>query len=164
MKTSTKNLALCALFSALALALSWAESFLIVPVPLPGVKLGLSNIVTLFALYTLGAPSAFAVLLVRCTLGAFFAGSISSLLFSLCGGMLALSLMTLLHKTRLSIYGVSLAGAAAHNVGQVISAMLVLGSFAPVGYLPFLLLISLVTGALSGFLTTLVYRSVHRYI
>ena len=93
MKISSKNLALCALLAALALALSWAESFLILPLPIPGMKLGLANIVTLYALYALGFPAALSILLVRCTLGAFFAGSISSLFFSLGGGLLALAIL-----------------------------------------------------------------------
>ena len=163
MKISTKKLALCALLSALALALSWAESFLILPLPVPGMKLGLANIVTLYALYTMGFPAALSILLVRCTLGAFFAGSISSLLFSLGGGLLALAVMAILRKTRLSIYGVSLCGAAAHNIGQVLAALAVLQSAAPVGYLPILLILSLFTGALCAFCAASVYRATYRY-
>ena len=164
MKISSKTLALCALLAALALALSWAESFLILPLPVPGMKLGLSNIVTLYALYTLGFPAALSILLVRCTLGAFFAGSISSLLFSLMGGLFALAMMALLSKTQLSIYGVSLCGAAAHNIGQVLAAILVLRSAAPVGYLPLLLILSLFTGALCAFCAASVHRATYRLI
>ena len=71
MKTTTRQLTLCAMLTALALALSWAERFLPLSllIPLPGIKLGLANIVTLFALYALGAPQAFAILLCRCFLG-----------------------------------------------------------------------------------------------
>lgn len=163
MKISTKSLALCALFSGLALALSWAESFLMLPLPIPGMKLGLANIVTLYALYTIRFPAALFILLVRCVLGAFFAGSVSSLLFSLGGGLLALGAMALLRTTRLSIYGVSLCGAAAHNMGQVLAAVAVLQSAAPVGYLPFLLILSIFTGALCAFCTAAVYRATYRY-
>ena len=162
MKRSAKNLALCALLSALALALSWAESFLILPLPVPGMKLGLANIVTLYALYTLGFRPALSILLVRCTLGAFFAGNVSSLLFSLGGGLLALVIMALVRKSRLSIYGVSLSGAAAHNIGQVLAAILVLRSVAPVAYLPFLLLLSLFTGAFCAFCAASVCRAIPR--
>lgn len=92
MKIKTRELTLCAVLSALALALSYMESFfpLVLLVPLPGVKLGLANIVTLYALYALDFPSALAILLVRCTLGALFAGNASALLFSLLGGLSAL--------------------------------------------------------------------------
>ena len=76
MKIKTRELTLCAVLAALALALSYMESFfpLVLLVPLPGVKLGLANIVTLYALYALGFPSALAILLVRCTLGALLRG------------------------------------------------------------------------------------------
>ena len=143
MKIKTRELTLCAVLSALALALSYMESFfpLALIVPLPGVKLGLANIVTLYALYAIGFPSALAILLVRCTLGALFAGNASALLFSLLGGLSALLVMALLSGAKkLSIFGVSIAGAAAHNCGQVCAALITLGSTAPLYYLPFLLL------------------------
>ena len=159
MKITTKQLTLCAVLSALALALSYMEAFfpLALLVPLPGVKLGLANIVTLYAL---DFPSALCILLVRCTLGALFAGNASALLFSLFGGLSALFVMALLRNAKgLSIFGVSIAGAAAHNCGQVCAAMLTLGSSAPLYYLPFLLLVSLFTGALSGLITACLFRA-----
>lgn len=162
MKITTKQLTLCAVLAALALALSYIESFfpLTLLIPLPGVKLGLANIVTVFALYTLGSPMALCILLVRCTLGALFAGNASALIFSLLGGFSAMLVMIALHRSRrLSIFGVSIAGAAAHNCGQVCAAMLTLGSTAPLSYLPFLLLVSLFTGALSGFIAALLFRA-----
>ena len=158
----TKQLTTCAVLSALALALSYMESFFPLPllIPLPGVKLGLANIVTLFALYALGSSSALAILVVRCLLGAMFAGNASALLFSLLGGLCAMLLMIALHKIpALSVYGVSIGGAAAHTCGQVAAAMLTLGSAAPLTYLPFLLLLSPFTGALTGFIATLLFRS-----
>ena len=151
MKIKTRELTLCAVLSALALALSYMESFfpLALIVPLPGVKLGLANIVTLYALYALGFSSALAILLVRCTLGALFAGNASALL-----------VMALLSGAKkLSIFGVSIAGAAAHNCGQVCAALITLGSTAPLYYLPFLLLVSLFTGALSGLITAFLFRA-----
>ena len=162
MRISTKQLALCAVLSALALALSYLESFfpLALLVPLPGVKLGLANIVMLYARCTLGFSSAMCVLLARCALGALFAGNASALLFSLLGGVAALLMMALLRRAgRLSIFGISIAGAAAHNCGQVCAAMLTLGSEAPLYYLPLLLLVSLFTGALSGSVTALLLRA-----
>ena len=125
MKIKTRELTLCAVLAALALALSYMESFfpLALIVPLPGVKLGLANIVTLYALY-------------------------------------ALFVMALLSKSKkLSIFGVSIAGAAAHNCGQVCAALITLGSTAPLYYLPFLLLVSLFTGALSGLITAFLFRA-----
>ena len=128
----TKQLTTGAILAALALALSYVEGMFPLPVPLPGFKLGLANIVTLFALYTLGAPSALAILLVRVLLGAMFAGNASALLYSLLGGFAAMAVMIALSRfPKLSVYGVSVGGAAAHNIGQVAAAMLTLGNAAP---------------------------------
>ena len=162
MKLNARSIALCAVLTALALGLSTLESLFPVTliVPLPGVKLGLANIVTVYALYALGASSALAILVVRCLLGSLFAGNASALLFSLLGGLAAMLVMIALHALpRLSVYGVSVGGAAAHNCGQVAAAMLTLGSAAPLAYLPFLLLVSVFTGALTGFVAALLFRA-----
>ena len=152
----TKQLTTGAILAALALALSYVESMFPLPVPLPGFKLGLANIVTLFALYTLGAPSALAILLVRVLLGAMFAGNASALLYSLLGGFAAMAAMIALSRARgLSVYGVSIGGAAAHNVGQVAAAMLTLGNTAPAAYLPVLLVVAVFSGALTGLICSL---------
>ena len=162
MKIATKKIALCAVLTALALGLSTLEnlfpiSFLI---PLPGVKLGLANIVTVFALYELGALPALLILIGRCFLGALFAGNFNALLFSLMGGLLAMLVMIgLKHLPALSLYGVSIGGAAAHNVGQICAAMINLGNTLVLGYLPLLLAVSLFTGALTGFVSSLLFRA-----
>ena len=111
---STRQLALCAVLTALALGLSTLENLFPVTllIPLPGVKLGLANIVTVFALYQLGALPALAILTARCLLGGLFAGNASAMLFSLLGGLTAMLVMILLRRLRcLSIYGVSIGGA-----------------------------------------------------
>lgn len=151
--TKTKQLALCALMTALALALSYAERFLPLQllIPLPGVKLGLANIVTLVALYLLKNRHAFAILLLRCFLGAVFGGGISGLAMSLTGGSLALSIMALGKKCGIfSVYGVSILGAAFHNIGQILAAMVLMNSVYVGAYLPYLLLVALVSGAVTG--------------
>ena len=160
MNIPTKTITTCAVLASLALALSYLESFFPPLLPLPGIKLGLANIVTVYALYTLGAPSALAILVVRCLLGALFAGNVSALIFSLFGGLAAMLVMIALHALpRLSVYGVSVGGAAAHNCGQVAAALLTLGSRAPLAYLPILLVVSVFTGALTGFVSTLLFRA-----
>ena len=162
MKWNPRSIALCAVLTALALGLSTLENLFPVTliVPLPGVKLGLANIVTVFALYELGAVPALTILTARCLLGGVFAGNLSALLFSLLGGFTAMLVMIALHALpRLSVYGVSVGGAAAHNCGQVAAAMLTLGSAAPLAYLPFLLLVSVFTGALTGFVAVLLFRA-----
>lgn len=165
MKLDTHKLALCAVLTALALTLSYLENFFptVLLIPLPGIKLGLANIVTVFALYYLGAGSALLILLARCFLGAMFAGNAAALIFSVMGGVLAMLVMILLHRIPfLSIYGVSIAGAAGHNIGQVGAAILTLGSTAPLAYLPLLLIVSLFTGTLTGFMAALLFSAMDK--
>lgn len=148
-----KKIAFCAVMLALALALSYLERFipLQLVIPMPGIKLGLANVVTLVALYRLRGRYAFAILVPRCILGAVFGGGMTGLLFSLTGGILALVTMLLARKTPLfSVYGVSILGAAAHNIGQIAAAMVLLRSVYVAAYLPWLLLAAIVTGILTG--------------
>ena len=165
MKYNVHHLALCAVLTALALALSYLENMLptALLVPLPGFKLGIANIVTVFALYYLGPADALAILFARCLLGSMFAGNVSALIFSLMGGILAMLIMILLHRLPgLSIYGVSIAGAAGHNTGQVLAAVLMLGSSAALAYLPVLLIVSLFTGTLTGFVAALLFAAMDK--
>ena len=100
------------------------------------------------------------ILLARCLLGAVFAGNMSALIFSVLGGVTAMAVMILLSRCgRLSIYGVSVGGAAAHSCGQVAAAVLTLGNTAPIYYLPVLLGVSLFTGALTGLIAACLFRA-----
>ena len=158
----TKKITLCAILVALALLLSLLER--LIPLsylfPLPGVKLGLSNLVTLFALYCLGLPYAFTVLILRCVLGSIFGGSLTSLAYSLSGGILSLCISYLAKGTRFfSVYGVSILGSAAHSIGQILAASLLLGSMSAFGYLPVLLFVSILTGFLIGSLGALLIKN-----
>lgn len=158
----TKRIALGAVLTALALGLSVMENLFPVTaaIPLPGVKLGLANIVTLFALYELGAVPALSILIARCLLGSLFAGNFSALLFSLMGGVCAMLVMIALKSCRrLSIFGVSIGGAAAHSIGQIGAAIITLGDAAVLGYLPVLLGVSLITGTITGLVAALLFRA-----
>ena len=149
---ATKTLAQSAVLVALALALSYTERFipLQLVIPLPGVKLGLANIATLVALYALGWQKTIPIVVVRCFLGALF-GGLTGILFSLTGGLISLSVMAVCKKASLfSIYGVSILGAAAHNIGQILAAMALMGSVYVWAYLPYLLLIAIFTGTATG--------------
>ena len=139
--------------TALALALSYAERWipLQAAVPVPGIKLGLANIVMLLALQLLPVRFAYWILIPRCILGAVFGGGITGLAFSLCGGLLAVTVMALFKRVRLfSVYGVSVLGAAAHSIGQILAAMVLMRSVYVGAYLPYLLAASTVTGLLTG--------------
>lgn len=161
MRTKTRDITLCAMLVALSLALSLAERMIPLEavIPLPGVKLGLANIVTMFALYELGGRYALAVLVCRCALASLFGGGFTALAFSLAGGLLALAAMALAKRAPfLSVYGVSLCGAACHNAGQILAAMALLRSVTVAAYLPFLLLVSVGTGLLTGFAASCTFR------
>lgn len=159
-----KRLTRDALLVALALALSYLERLLplqAVLLPLPGVKLGLANVVTLYALCRFSLPETLGIVLCRCLLGALFGGGITGLLFSLLGGILAALTMKLTIRRlgqAFSLLGVSILGAAAHHVGQILAAMLTLASWAPLAYLPALLLSALAMGSVTACLTAGVLR------
>ena len=149
----TRQIAQCSVFIALALVLSYIERFIPLQmfIPLPGIKLGLANIVTLVALYLLGKGSAVTILVLRCVLGAVFGGGITGLMFSLTGGIFSVAVMAMVRRVPcFSIYGVSILGAAAHNVGQICAAMVLMQSVYIIGYLPYLLLVGLFTGFATG--------------
>lgn len=165
MNTNVRRLTRCAVLTALALAISVAEGLfpLTVLIPLPGLRLGLANLVTIFALCRLSPRESFAILLSRCLLGALVGGNLTALAFSLTGGILAFLVMwALLHVGGLSLFGVCVAGAAAHNCGQILAAMGVMASSAIALYLAPLLLASVVTGAVTGAASLLLVRRVPR--
>lgn len=157
----TKKLTMRALLISLALVLSYVERFIPLQllVPLPGIKLGLANIVTLTVLLFWGVRDAFGILILRCVLGAIFGGGVSALAFSLAGGMLSMAVMVGARKIPVfSIYGVSILGAAAHNVGQIGVAMVLMNSVYVLGYLPYLLLVAVFMGFVTGAVSAGVYR------
>ena len=161
-----RKLTYMAVLTAVALTIFVLEAQLPPLAPVPGIKLGLANIVTVFALYALGPGQALLILAGRCLLGAVFAGNMNALIFSLLGGFSAMLVMIGLSRCRkLSIYGVSIGGAAAHNCGQITAACLTLGSGAPLYYLPILLGASLVTGAVTGLAAACLFRALaHTHI
>jgi heptaprenyl diphosphate synthase len=147
-----KKLVLLGVLTSLALALSYVERFipLGLVIPVPGIKLGLANIVTVAVLYMFGPLPAIAVAVVRCVLGSFFGGSVSALMFSLSGALLSWAAMSAAASAKVfSVFGISVWGAAFHNVGQICAAALVMGG-AVVYYLPYLLAVSLLTGFITG--------------
>ena len=148
----TRKLALMALLTAIALTIFVIEAQIPAPVPVPGVKLGLANIITLITMLLLGKREAGAVLLVRVLMGAMFAGSPSTLLFSAAGGALAYLLMCLLAERfgpdRLWI--VSALAGIAHNAGQLLACALVVKTPGVFAYAPVLAASGVITGVFTG--------------
>lgn len=148
-----KRLALASMYTALAFIFSYIEWLLPIPMPFPGMKLGLANIVIVICLYHLGMTTALTVSLVRLMLGAFTFGNLSMLLYSLCGGMFSFFIMVLFKKINFHIYSVSAMGGIFHNIGQLLVAGLMLSSSAIINYFPFLFLSGIITGYLIGFIS-----------
>lgn len=149
----TRKLALMALLTAIALTIFVIENQIPAPVPVPGVKLGLANIITLIAIPLLGRKEAGAVLLVRVLMGAMFAGSPSTLLFSATGGLFAYLVMCL----TVGLFGenqlwiVSALAGIAHNAGQLLACALVVKTPGVFAYAPILAASGVITGVFTGF-------------
>lgn len=159
--TPTKRLVLISLFVAQAAALNILERYIMIPMVFPGVKLGLANIFTLLGILLLGWKEAFTIVVLRCSLAAIMGGNPFSFLFSITGGLLSTLVMVLLWKkfsVHISIIIISLAGAVAHNIGQLFVAGLLIQDFRIYVYLPVLLLSALVTGYFVGVVALQTYK------
>ena len=160
-----RRLALLALLTAIALTIFVVEAQFPLPVPVPGMKLGLSNIVTLFALSVFGWKEALAILLVRVFLGNLITGQMMSLFYSLAGGLLSFACMALilrvLKKDQLWVAGVI--GGITHNVGQMAVAVFVTRTPALLAYLPVLILCGIVTGTMTGLVAQLLILKLRRF-
>lgn len=138
-------------FTALALIFSYVETLIPVNFGIPGMKLGLANLVIVTALYKLRLREVYLLSVVRVLLSGFIFGNYFSIIYSLAGGLLSLTVMAFLKKSEsFSVMGVSIGGGVFHNIGQMIVAMLVVETFSVVYYVPVLLAAGLVTGLLIG--------------
>ena len=161
----TRKIARMGLLVALSMILSYVESLIPAFVAVPGVKVGLANIVVIFALYTLGPIEALIVSLLRVILSSFLFGSVLSLLYSLSGALLSLGGMILMKKMKIfSTTAVSVTGGVLHNVGQILVACLVLETDVLLYYLPVLILSGVITGAVIGIIASLVIKRLENNI
>lgn len=148
----TRDTVLLSLLTAQAIVLHYIESF--IPVIAPGAKLGLANIMTIVTLYIFGTKYALMVSVIRILLGSLLSGNPMGILFGLAGGLLSLMIMAILKKypKYFSLIGVSTAGAALHNLGQLITAALLYKTKGILfTYMPILMLTSAITGYFIGF-------------
>ena len=159
---SSRRLARYALLTALAMALSWLESLVplagVVP---PGVKLGLTNLVVVFALYRMSLRDAAAISLIRVVLVAFTFGNSYSFAYSLAGAALSLAVMALLKRSgKFSLLGVSVAGAVSHNIAQVLVAMAVMETSRRAWWGPVLLVSGIAAGVCVGAAGALIVKRI----
>ena len=144
------------MFTALALALQWAETLIPSGFTVPGGKLGLANIITMLVMQLFGTASALAVTVVRCFLAAAIYGGAMSLPYSLCGGIAALAAMSLARKIpKISLTGTAILGAFAHNFAQVAVSCLIMSNIYIINYLWILGFVSVGAGAFTGICATL---------
>ncbi len=156
---STKKIALYGLLMALAMIFSYVESLLPVFVAVPGVKLGLPNIVILFTLYCLDIKSAAIVSLVRVVLAGFMFGNLFAIIYGLAGAILSLIVIYILYKSgKFSPVGVSVAGGVAHNTGQILVAVAVTETSRLIYYLPVLCIAGITAGACIGIVSGIVIQ------
>ena len=150
---------------SLAFIFSYLEAVIPIPIPVPGVKLGLANLVTIVGLYTVGIKGTAAVSLVRIVLVGFTFGNASSMIYSLAGGTLSLILMILAKKPGwFSQIGVSIIGGIGHNIGQISIAAVVVQTSGVFYYLPFLMAAGIVAGAVIGLLGGLVTARIKNFV
>ena len=156
-----RRLAVSALLVTVMLMLGYVES--LVPTGVPGIKLGLSNSVLILAIVWLGVPTAFALMIVKVLLSGFLFSGVNAMLYAFAGGLLSMLVMSVLYKTKaFSLTPVAMAGAVAHNVGQVALAMLILETGKLVFYMAILMLVGLVTGFITGSVATILIKRLPR--
>lgn len=158
MNSHTRKITELAIFTAVAFIFSYIESLFPLPIPFPGIKLGLANLVIVILLYRNGFKDAFAVSMLRNILNGLTFGSLFSFFYSLAGSVISLVVMELLKEKKhphFSTVGVSIVGGICHNIGQFIVATCLVGFTAILSYLPFLYFAGLVAGALIGVFATL---------
>lgn len=162
-----KQLVVMALFVSVALVLSYIERLIPMSFALPGVKLGLANVVTCIALYIFRPKAAFLIVITRVVLVGIFMGSATGFLYSLTGGVFSFFGMLIIMialKKRVSPVGVSVVGAFLHNLGQVIVLAIITNSLSvAMAYFPILILTGVLTGILVGFMATLSIRYLRHF-
>ncbi len=153
---NSKRYAIIIILVCNGILISFLESFIPIPIPIPGVKLGLGNIVTMIAIAFLGWRDVFFIVTIRCFVVAILTRGVTMLPFSLSGGIFSALVMILLYKKFFKFFrikGISMAGAIVHSTAQLVVASLLLGELVVMYYLPVLLVSSVITGFITGSVT-----------
>lgn len=148
----TRKLTFMSMLLVLAIIIFTVESQLPPIAPIPGIKLGLANVINLMALYMLGRRESFIILVLRIVLSSIFAGNFTGFMYSLSGGIICflfMSVMSLFIKEN-RMWVVSVFGAIGHNIGQIVIACFIMGTFQIIWYLPILMISGIITGTFTG--------------
>lgn len=158
-KNASRDIALCAVMTSLAIVFGYVEHLIPFPVGVYGLKLGLANLVVVVMLYKFDAKTAFSINLVRILLCSILFGSVISMIYSLFGGILSFLVMLLVKKTnKFSVIGVSICGGITHNIAQICAAALLLSEIRIAFYLPVLIIVGALTGTLIGVIANLLIK------
>ena len=159
------RVAYCGVMVAAAMILSYVESLIPVPIPIPGIKLGLANLVTIVTFCSVGKGEAWLISLLRICLSALLFGNLYSWIFSMAGGICSLLFMTLaVSWNRFSVTGVSIVGGVMHNIGQTVAAACLLNAAMIMGYIPVLIAAGIVCGAVIGLLGHIIIGRIGTHI
>jgi len=145
-----------------AVVIGYIERSIPLDFTVPGVRLGLANVVILYSLYKLKPGEVFILVILKCLLTSVFTASITALMYSICGSILSFIAMLIMMKVGKNFFspvGVSVIGAICHNIGQILAASFILGSFLVISYLPVLLISGLITGVLVGIIVKILIRN-----
>lgn len=159
----SKRIAVTALFTSFGIVLSYIESFIPV-IGIPGVKLGLANLVIVIALYLLNERQALLINVIRILLVGFMFANIFSIIYSLVGAAFSFIIMFISKRFKLSIITVGILGGVFHNVGQIIVAAFVIETYSIIYYIPVLIISGAITGAVIGILSLVTIKRVKNII
>ena len=160
---SAKRIAKMSMLVALAIIFSYIEFLIPINLGVPGIKLGLANLVIVIALYTMNTMDVCLISILRILILGFMFGSGMSIIYSIAGAVLSLIVMCIIKRIKgFSIVGVSIAGGVCHNIGQIVVAMLVVETIGILYYMPALLVAGVITGAIIGIISKRVVRVVSK--
>ena len=160
---SAKRIAKMSMLVALAIIFSYIEFLIPINLGVPGIKLGLANLVIVIALYTMNTMDVWLISILRILILGFMFGSGMSIIYSIAGAVLSLIVMCIIKRIKgFSIVGVSIAGGVCHNIGQIFVAMLVVETTGILYYMPALLVAGVITGAIIGIISKRVVRVVSK--
>ena len=158
-----KSIALFGIMTSLAIVFGYLEHLIPLPIGAYGIKLGLANLAVVVLLYTMNAPAAFAVNMLRIILCSILFGTFTSFWYSLIGGLLSFAIMLIIKATKkFSPMGISICGAIAHNIGQTAVAVILMEEFKIAIYLPILIIVGTLTGALIGIIAIPVIKQIDK--
>lgn len=159
----SKKIAFMGIFSSLALVAGYLERLIPVTIPVPGIKLGLANVIVLLTIYYMGTKEAFGVMMIKIVVTALLFSGLSGFFYSLSGGLLSFGVMLIGKKSGVfSVIGVSILGGVFHNIGQITLAALIVSNAGLLYYCPVLIIAGIVTGGITGLIAHYVLESIHK--